>query len=205
MRHDAPSIDRRFWADRDGAGVLEFAIVIPVLIFFVVGIMEVCALLFAESLLEGGVREAARYGITGALPNADETTREQEVVNIVNEHGIGFVVVAQENVETLVYPNFEAIGQPEPYSDLNGNGTYNAGEPFTDMNCNGSWDNDMGFSGLGVGGEIVLYRVEHDYSMLTGLLDFAFTDGAIPISASVAVRNDPYGGDPTCIPVEITE
>ena len=86
MRRHAPSIFRRVWSNREGAGVLEFAIVIPVMILFVVGIMEACALLFAESLLEGGVREAARYGITGALPNSEETTREQEVVNIVNEH-----------------------------------------------------------------------------------------------------------------------
>ena len=205
MRPRIEPVRRDIWSNRDGAGVLEFAIVIPVMILFVVGIMEACGVLFAESLLEGGVREAARYGITGALPNSEETTREQEVVNIVNEHGIGFVVVTQDDVDTLVYPNFEAIGQPEPYSDLNGDGDYDSGEPFTDMNCNGTWDDDMGTPGLGVGGEIVLYQVAIDYTMLTGLLDFAFTGGSIPMRASVAVRNEPYGGDPTCVPVEITE
>ena len=52
-------------------------------------------------------------------------------------------------MDTLVYESFADIGKPEPFTDQDGNGAYNAGEPFVDVNGNGQWDADMGEAGLG--------------------------------------------------------
>ncbi len=182
----------------DGSTMLEFAFVAPVLIVLLFGGMEVGMIFFADSLLEGGLREASRFGLTGAPPPSG--THEDHIVEVVNSNGAGVIVIDQTNIETLVYPNFTSIGEPEPYTDTNGNGVHDAGEPFTDINCNSQWDPDMGKAGLGHGGEVVLYSINYELELMTGLLaPLMGKDGKFPLAASVVVRNEPFDdGDPAC-------
>ncbi len=194
LRHALGRLRRR----RDGSTLLEFAFVAPVLVLMLFGGMEVGMIFFADSLLEGGLREAARFGLTGALPPTG--TREEHIVEVVNDNGAGVVWIDETNVATLVYPNFTSIGEPEPYTDINGNGVHDAGEPFTDINCNSQWDPDMGKAGLGHGGEVVLYSISYELELMTGLLAPLLGDnGKFPLAASVVVRNEPFDdGDPSC-------
>ncbi len=189
---------RRLRRGKEGSTLLEFAFVAPVLVLLLFGGMEVGMIFFADSLLEGGLREAARFGLTGAPPPSG--TREDHIVEVVNENGAGVIVIDETNINTLVYPNFTSIGEPEPYTDTNGNGVHDTGEPFTDINCNSQWDPDMGKSGLGHGGEVVLYNVTFELPLMTGLLaPMLGTDGKFPLAASIVVRNEPFDdGDPAC-------
>lgn len=182
----------------DGSTVLEFAFVAPILILLLFGGMEVGMIFFADSLLEGGLREAARFGLTGAPPPSG--TREDHIVKVINDNGAGVVKITASNVKTLVYPNFTSIGEPEPYTDTNGNGSHDFGEPYTDINCNSQWDPDQGKAGLGHGGEVVQYTVNYDLPLLTGLLaPLLGKDGKFPLAAMVVVRNEPFDdGDPAC-------
>ncbi len=51
----------------------------------------------------------------------------------------------------------------------------------------------MGEAGLGGPGELVLYTVAVDWSMLTPVVaPLVGEDGKIRVEASVAVRNEPY-------------
>ncbi len=194
LRHRLGRLRRR----TDGSTVLEFAFVAPVLILLLFGTMEVGMIFFADSLLEGGLREASRFGLTGAPPPSG--TREDYIVQVVNQNGAGVVEIDASNITTLVYPNFTSVGEPEPYTDTNGNGSHDSGEPFTDINCNTVWDPDMGKSGLGHGGEVVLYTVSYELQLMTGLLaPMMGKDGKFPLAASVVVRNEPFDdGDPAC-------
>ena len=189
---------RRLRRRNEGSTLLEFAFVAPVLILLLFGGMEVGMIFFADSLLEGGLREASRFGLTGAPPPSG--TREDHIVEVVNSNGAGVVQIDETNVTTLVYPNFTSIGEPEPYTDTNGNGVHDVGEPFTDINCNSQWDPDMGKSGLGHGGEVVLYSINYELPLMTGLLaPLLGQDGKFPLTASVVVRNEPFDdGDPSC-------
>jgi hypothetical protein len=182
----------------DGSTLLEFAFVAPVLMILLFGGMEVGMIFFADSLLEGGLREASRFGLTGAPPPSG--TREDHIVEVVNANGAGVVVIDETNITTLVYPNFTSIGEPEPFTDSNGNLVYDASEPFVDINCNSQWDPDMGKSGLGHGGEVVKYSINYELPLLSGLLaPLLGTDGKFPLAASVVVRNEPFDdGDPAC-------
>ncbi|HUT49091.1 MAG TPA: TadE/TadG family type IV pilus assembly protein [Alphaproteobacteria bacterium] len=181
-----------FWRDLRGVAAVEFAIMAPVLILTVAGIMEVSMVLAVSSLLEGGLRDAARYGITGYVPAG--TTREDQIKAIIGDATIGLVDMNNANIQTLIYPSFGDIGQPEPYDDQNANGVYDIGEPFTDINSNGQWDPDMGAAGLGGPGEIVLYKITYDLGMMTPLLSpiMGGSDGKVTLRASIAVRNEPY-------------
>lgn len=182
----------RLWRRDEGTTALEFALVAPVLITTVVGIMEISMILIVSALIEGGLRDAARFGITGYVPQG--TTREDKIKSIIADATIGLVDMSKVEVQTLVYPSFADIGKPEPYTDTNGNGQYDIGEPFTDINGNGQWDPDMGAAGLGGPGDVVLYKVRYKLPTLTLLLVpvIGGDDGKINLSASIAVRNEPY-------------
>ena len=181
----------RFVADRKGVTTMEFALVIPVMSFMTIGIFEVGMIMFVNSLIEGGVREAARFGITGNTPPG--VTREAQLRNIIGAKTLGLVDLDQSKITTLVYPSFDSVGLPEPYTDQNDSGVYEEGEPYSDINGNGQWDPDMGAAGLGGPGEVVLYRIEMDWGSMTGLIDPIFgNDGLLPLTASVVVRNEPF-------------
>ena len=183
---------KRLRRNRKGSAVTEFAIAAPVVIMAIVGIIEFSMILFVSSLLEGGLREASRFGLTGFQPNG--LTREERILKIVEDHTHGLVDGTAVNLSTLVYPSFDSIGQPEPFTDENSNGTFDAGEPYMDINGNNQWDPDMGAAGLGGPEDIVLYTIEYDWPLMTGMLNgFVGNDGKIGLRASVVVRNEPYG------------
>ncbi len=182
----------RLWRRNEGVAAVEFAFVAPILLLTIVGIMEVAMVLIVSSLIEGGLRDAARFGITGFVPQG--MTREEQITSIVGDATIGLVNMSDIDIQTLVYPSFAQVGQPEPFTDTNANGAYDAGEPYTDINGNGQWDADMGAAGVGGPVDIVLYKIKYNLPMITPLLTTVLggADGKVRLSASIAVRNEPY-------------
>jgi len=183
---------RRFFRAREGTSALEFAFAAPVALLSIAGIVELAMMMFVTSLVEGGLREAARFGITGFTPAS--VSREEQILQILDDHAIGLVDFATATVTYIVYPGFADVGQPEPYvDDSPANGAYDAGESYQDVNGNGQWDSDMGAAGLGGPGDVVLYTVNYEWQALTPLVEpFVGTGGVLNMSASVAVRNEPW-------------
>ncbi len=177
------------WRDSGAASAVEFAFIAPVMLLFVIGIVEVAMVLFTWTLLEGGVREAARYGITGYTLTGQ--SREQTMRAIVAKYSVGMIDMSKIAITSLTYKSFANIGQPEPFTDTNHNGTRDPGESYTDVNGNGKWDEDMGADGAGGPGDVVVYTVSYNWPLMTGYL--ADQMGLfIPLSASYAVRNEPW-------------
>ena len=172
-----------------GTAMMEFAFIAPIFLAMIGAIMEFSGIMFVQNLLEGSAREASRYGITGFTEPG--VSRDDQILDIVRKNTLGIIDMDQLQMETLVYPNFADIGQPEPFTDTNGNGIYDAGEPFTDVNGNGSWDADMGAAGLGGPGDVVLYRMSYDWHIIIPIFRPFFGD-TITLRANIAVRNEPY-------------
>jgi Flp pilus assembly protein TadG len=184
-------IFRRLKNDRRGIAALEFALAAPVVSMSVAGLMELSMVMFVSSLMEGGLRDASRYGITGYVPVG--TTREDQIKKVLRDATIGLIDIAAADITTKIYPSFDDVGKPEPFTDTYANGNHDAGEPYTDVNGNGQWDSDMGKSGLGGPGAIVVYQISADWNLLTPLMvPIMGTNGKMRLSASVAVRNEPY-------------
>jgi len=181
---------RRLLSDGAAGAAMEFALIVPVLLTFVLGIVEVAMVMFASSLLEGSVREAARYGITGYTLTGQ--SREAVILNIVKRYSAGMINMSKVKITYLTYKSFTNIGQPEPFNDANHNGKYDVGETFTDVNGNGKWDADMGKASTGGPGDVVVYTVAYDWPLLTGYLS-GILGLKIPLRASYAVRNEPWG------------
>ena len=178
----------------DGSAAIEFAFTAPLLILTIVAIMEFSMILFLNAVLEGSLRDAARFGVTGFTPAG--VNREDEIINKISSATMGLVPMTAANVTALAYSDFSEVGQPEPYIDDNpANGQYDPGESFTDINGNGQWDADMGTPGLGGACDVVVYRVETQWSLLLGLMASRI-GSPFTLTASAAVRNEPFGNSP---------
>lgn len=187
---------RRFWLRTEGTTALEFALVSPVLFLISLGTLETGLLMFNMATIEGGLREAARYGITGQQTTTD---RAKEILSVLKKYAIGPVDIESGNITMKVYDSFSDVGKPEPYTDLNNNGQYDAGEPYTDVNNNGKWDADQGTSGAGTGGQIVQYTVNYTWNILTPIMrNVLGKNGKLPLSASIVVENEPCPIGTTC-------
>lgn len=178
---------RQLTRDCRGALLIEFALIVPAFILFVVGIIEISMLLFTNVLVEGSLREASRFGITGQVVGA--ATREATIEQMIT-HGTGGLVEPDDlSVNTYVFQTFTTVGTPEAWVDNNDNGTIEDDE-FDDTNGNGVWD---GKPGAGGSGDIVLYQIDYNHSFITGLMKtFGDANGKLSMTASIAVRNEPF-------------
>jgi Flp pilus assembly protein TadG len=182
---------RLFWRCRRGVTALEFGFVAPLLIITTLGVVELGMMLFVSALLEGGMRQAARFGITGYQPAG--VSREVQVRTVLDKNMAGLVSADDITFSQTVYENFNQIGQPEPYDDENGNGSYDSGESFVDVNGNGTWDSDMGIPGVGGPGDVVVYTAVVNWPLFTPVFNRLFGDkGSVTLSASMVVRNEPF-------------
>jgi Flp pilus assembly protein TadG len=161
-----------------------------VFLLAITGLIELGMMMLVATLMEGGLREAARFGITGYHPPG--STRESYILDTIASNTIGLVDMENAEVTYLIYPSFGDIGKPEPFTDVDSSGSWDPGEPYVDINGNGTWDPDMGAAGLGGPGEVVLYTVAVDWGMLTPVVAPLVEDGKIRMTASVAVRNEPW-------------
>lgn len=193
---------RKFCRCNKGTTVVEFAIVSMLLFTVLFAVVEFSMYSLAGVLLEGSMREASRFGITGY--SSGGVSREDRITQIVNSTTLGLINTsdASYKLDVLVYPSFACIGKPEPWDDDppagNGNGQYDAGEPYNDINGNGKHDDDVGLSGAGGPGDVVLYHVTYNWPLWTYLATLiGGDDGTLPLQASMAVRNEPSTGAAT--------
>lgn len=180
----------RLIAERSGISTVEFAFVTPVLLLLVMGIIEYSMIMFSMAAMESATAITARLGKTGS--SADGLSRQQTIINSIRDHTTGLLDPNLITITTMVYPRFDEINDPEPYTDTNGNGAYNPGEPYTDINGNGQWDQDMGAAGLGNPGEIVVYTVRYPWRIMTPVIR-PITGSIFNITVRTVVKNEPFG------------
>jgi hypothetical protein len=177
--------------DENGSPGLEMAFAAPALFLICAGTVEFGMIMFVTVLMESSLRDAARYGITGQVP--DGLDRQAYIIQLIGERTLGLVDIDAADIEILSYPTFDDVGRGEDFVDGNGNGEYDAGETFTDENGNGLRDADVGTSGAGESGQVVVYRITYEWPVLTPLAGpLIGHDGTFTIKASIAVRNEPW-------------
>ena len=90
--------------------------------------------------MQQAARDATIEGAAG-----QESKIDARVAHAVRQ----IVPSARISFSRKAYATFSEVGQPEDFSDIDGNGTCNDGEPFEDANDNGTWDRDRGTDGFG--------------------------------------------------------
>jgi len=185
----------RLRRDREGVTIIEFAIVAPVLLVFIFGILDLGHGLYMQSVLQGTVQNAGRdagleSGRVGqAAIDADVRERIKAVMPYLDDDDIA---IKRQNYET-----FSDVDVPEDFDDTNGSGAYDDNECFTDRNNNGQWDPDVGADGLGGADDVVQYEVTVTYDRLLPfwrMLDLPHRGVA---QATTVMRNQPFGQQAT--------
>ncbi|HEY0293186.1 MAG TPA: TadE/TadG family type IV pilus assembly protein [Hansschlegelia sp.] len=171
--------------------VVEFALIAPVLITFIMGIVELGLMVTAQNILDNASFSASRVGKTGY--SASGSTQAQTITAAVNKAASTLLDPAKITVTSLAYADYGDIGQPEPFTDKNSNGKWDVGESFTDVNGNGKWDADQGASGYGASAQIVVYTATYSWKLFTPLLGKVIgVKGVVPLKSRIVVKNEPY-------------
>lgn len=181
--------------DTRGITAIEFAMVVPVMMTAILGLMELCFQVYVQSVLTGAVQKAGRDSTIGT--------------NIGNTAAIDNKVLATvQNVASLAtfptqptrqsFSSFQQVNRsgPEPYVDSNKNGQYDKGECFDDVNGNGVWDNqatkDAGNAGTGGASDVVAYTVTISYPRLFPFSKTFGLGSSAQLTATTMLRNQPF-------------
>ena len=174
-----------------GVSAIEFALIAPTLMLLIFGIIEYALIMTVYNVMESSTSISSRLGKTGYA--AQGITRAQTIINAITTRA-GTVIDADAlTVTSKFYKQYDQINDPEPYVDTNGNGSRDNGESYTDINGNGQWDSDMGASGYGSAGDVVVYKVSYPWSVTTPIMrELIGTNGIYTITTHAVVKNEPY-------------
>jgi Flp pilus assembly protein TadG len=173
--------------DATGSAVTEFALIAPIFLTLLMGAFDMGYNMWAMTILQGSLQEAARLStIEGASSNL--TSLDAIVTKSIKKLVPNATLVFTHKS----YTNFTDIGVPEDWTDINGNGTCDAGEPYEDANANGSWDRDRGTTGGGGARDAVLYEVTVTYPRAFPMTRLVGLSSKVTTSASTVLRNQPY-------------
>jgi len=177
---------RRIAADRRGATIIEFAMVIPVLMILLMGLFDLLHQIYAQSILDGALQKAARdSAIEGGAANAD--VFDKQVWNMVKTVAPGATYKATRKS----YSTFQGL-KPEDFTDKNGDRICNKGESFTDINGNGTWDADPGLTGQGGAEDVTQYTMTITYQRLFPVAGLMGLPPTMNIAATTLLKNQPY-------------
>ena len=178
---------------RDARGVtaIEFAVIAPVLLLLMFGILEFSAIMLVSNMMESATAITSRLGKTGYVTAG--SSRSDTILASVRDRTQGLVNPALLSIASKYYSQFSQIGDPEPWNDANANGVAETGE-YQDINGNGQWDADMGLAGYGGAGAVVVYTVTYPWPIMTPILREVIgnAQGNYVINATSVVKNEPY-------------
>lgn len=177
--------------ERRGIAVVEFALIAPILLLMICGAFEMGHIMYARSVLEGAMVQAARAA--SASLEASESEREAAMKDSIRGSMAVFTLPKGQSItiDTKVYRDF-STAYPENYTDANKNNRYDQGEPFTDRNANGKWDPATPIPGsMGGPGDVVSYTAVFPKEILFGFLMSELSMGtAVNLNATTVVRNE---------------
>lgn len=185
---------RRISASRaqEGALAIEFALIAPVVIVFLMGIIEFGLIMWATTVLEGATNMGARIGKSGTTTVG--VTRQQYIRNQITSLAGGLLDTSGITITTQPYATFNTSGNPPPEPCLTATcGGGQAGIDYTDLNGNGAYDTVR--SDAGLGGDVVVYRATYNWPLKTPIFAQVIGHGStnsITITAVTVVRNEPF-------------
>lgn len=183
-----PANVQQLWKDQSGVSIVEFAMVAPLLLMTLLGFFDVSYNMYANTMLQGAVHEAAR---NSSLEGSDEAVLDAAVKSSVrdvnNEATLTF--------ERKAYATFTAVAKAEEFTDINNDGSCNDNEPFEDANNNGIWDADQGEAGSGGARDAVLYNVTIRYPRAFPIAPFIGISEYHETTATTVLRNQPFDGE----------
>lgn len=178
--------------DSRGAAMMEFALVAPALLMFMMASFDLAWRAYVGAVLQGAMQKAGR----------DSGLESGRATNTQIDNKVKAIVQPVMNNATFVFDRknhatFQAAGKPEPFTDGNSNNTRDAGECFEDSNANLQWDMIAGRSGQGGARDITVYKVTMTYARIFPMYGLLGWSPNQEVSATTVLRNQPYAAQAT--------
>ena len=156
-----------FMQCRSGVAAVEFAGIAMAVLMVIAFLAEASVQLVTDALLQYGVREAARFGITGeayppSLSNNPPASRQAAIAAIITTLGGGLINQAHLTITLTSYANFDQVG---------GTG---------------------GVAGPGGPNAVVVYNVSYTQPYLTSLAATVMGNSFLTHSVVTVVQNEPF-------------
>lgn len=181
---------RRFTRCERGVTAIEFAVIAPVMLLMMFSILEFSMLMLVTNIMESATSISSRLGKTGYADAG--VSREDTILASIRQRAGVLIDAESLSITSKFYDQFDQIGDAEPWNDTNHNGTAEAGE-YSDINGNGQYDADLGQAGYGNADDIVVYTVRYPWSVATPIMrELVGTDGVYNITTHAVVKNEPY-------------
>jgi hypothetical protein len=78
--------------DQKGGALVEFALVLPLLLLLVLGIIEFSLLLYNKAMITNASREGARFGILYSLDRANSTAMDADIKDVALNYCQNYLV-----------------------------------------------------------------------------------------------------------------
>lgn len=177
---------RRLRSDSDGATIVEFAIVVPLFLVLLLGIMDVGQMVYGKSVLAGAVRKAARES---SLETRNTAEADAMVLDMIRPVLPGVTI----STSRKSYYDFTDIGRAEKWNDSNKNGQCDNNETYTDENRNGQWDEDVGKADSdGGASDVVVYTVNASFEPVFKVPFLPALWANRTLSSTAVTRNQPF-------------
>ena len=178
---------------QDGAAAIEVALIFPIFLTLIFGILDVGQSVYGQSVLSGAVEIAAR---SSALETADTDAADQMVEDTISPILPGATVQSTR----ASYFDYSNVEQPEAFSDTNADGECNNGEAFVDRNNSGTWDQDAGSDGNGGAEDVVLYTVTVTYRSAFQIPFMDYTWNTRTLQSTAVRKNQPFADQAASTP-----
>jgi len=209
----AKALLRHLATDTQGAALVEFAIIVPVLAMLLLGSIEFGLNVYMRSVLEGAMQQAGRNSGLQSSQSSQTT-----IDTFVRDRVQAILPSATVTFTRQNYQAFQTVGRPEDFTDTNangaydstecfqdanGNGVYDSTECFQDANANGVWDADGARTGIGGANDVVEYVATVNYpSIIPGGSALGLSP-TTSISATTMLRNQPFASQPSWTTVQV--
>ena len=189
-----PPSPRRSLRDTSGATVIEFALILPVLLLFILGFLDFGYWMYVRSTAAGALEGVARSAGVGGLgydPAGSQTLVENKIKRIAPNATFVW--------DPRSYYQFSGINKPEKLiTDVNNNGAYDTGDCYEDLNGNNTYDLTPGRSGIGGADDILFYKLTVTFPPLVSIAKFVPGLGGNHTSVlNTTVRRQPFAAQAT--------
>lgn len=181
----------RIGADQRGVTLIEFAIVAPVFLLLLMGLLDLTYRMYVTSILNGAMQQAGRSASLESGPGA-LTTIDAKVIKSVRE-------VARNLTYQSTFKSFADYTKiaPEPFKDLNSNSIRDAGECYADVNDNSQWDANPGKTGVGGAKDSVVYTMSISYPRVFPMARLLGWTERQEVQSTTIFKNQPFNSQNT--------
>lgn len=187
----------RLIRDRSGAAAMEFGLVAPIMGLFMMGIGDLLYGIYAQSILIGAVQKAGRDATLQQNTTSTATNNiDTAVMTMVRSVAPAATYVStREN-----YTTFSLVDKPEPFTDSLTTGTVGVrdpGECYSDINGNGQWDADGSRTGVGGASDVAQYTINVTYPRVFPVAKLLGWGANATMTAQTLLKNQPYAAQST--------